>query len=133
LNILAGIFIILLLQILVRKAPGLNWNFKSLSSTQTLTIWNLTAHLSCFIAGMSYDYRLLFIVTASISYLSDSQVSKEISEKYAVAGLLLLSCWLTFLVPVLAPMGDLALEFLTFWLILRILVPIVSTVRGSNA
>jgi hypothetical protein len=133
LNSLVGIFIILLLLILVRKAPGLNWNFKSLSPTQTLTIWNLTAHLSCFIAGMSYDYRLLFIVTASVSYLSEAQLTNRSFEKYAITTLLLVSCWFTFLIPEIAPIGDLTLEILTFWLVFRISAPMISSMRSRSA
>ena len=132
-SVLVGIVIFLALLTLKKRVEELKWDYRSLTPIQTLTIWNLVVHISCCLAGMSYDYRLLFIITAAIGYLRDSELTIQSFEKYAVALMLLLSCWVTFLVPVIAPIGDFALESLTFWLVIRISFPIISSVRSRNA
>jgi hypothetical protein len=126
----AVIFTVAKLRVRVVK---LDWEFGQLTHLQVLTIWYLTVHFSCFIFGMSFDYRLFFIVIASVGFLSDSDLIISNFEKYVISALLLLSCWLTFLVPLFAPIGDLALEGLTFWLLFRIMSPLSASVRRGDA
>ncbi|MCX6445216.1 MAG: hypothetical protein NTY85_06780 [Actinobacteria bacterium] len=114
------------------KVAKLNWESGRLTHLQVLTIWYLTVHFSCFAVGMSYDYRLFFIIFASVGYLSASELIISTVEKYVISALLLLSCWLTFPVPFFAPIGDLALEGLTFWLLFRVMSPLFASVRRGD-
>ena len=80
----------------------------------------LATHLSCYFAGISIDYRLIFIVCGSLSYLS-SVTPNEIwhYEKLAVCGLLLISLWCTDPSDGLQFIGDLSLTLLTLLLTAR--------------
>lgn len=111
---------------------SLDLDINNLSGIQTLTVWALLVHFSCFMFGLSYDYRLLFIIIATLGFLSDPKYLISTRERFSVATLLVLSCWLTFLTPFLAPLGDLALEILTLWLLLRTIIPLATKVGSFN-
>ena len=76
------------------------------------------SHASCYILGMSYDYRLVFLAIATIIYLKClSTKGSHISNLVLV--LLLLSMWLTYPTSFLQPFGDFATEVITIILSIR--------------
>jgi len=95
------------------------WNLELNSQNQIVAIWFLAAHASCFFAGLSYDYRLVFIAISTLAYLSDSKIETNVNERIVLSSLLLISLWFTFLVPEVAPIGDIALEVLTGWMLIQ--------------
>jgi len=79
----------------------------------------LLTHITCFMSGMSFDYRLVFIIAASIYYLSFLVETKNNLERFAVWILLLIGSWLSYPSPGLEPIGDLSVEILTALLLIR--------------
>jgi hypothetical protein len=105
------------------------WNLELSSQNQIVAIWFLAAHVSCFVAGLSYDYRLIFIVISTLAYLSDSKIGTNKNERIVLSSLLLISLWFTFLVPKVAPIGDIALEVLTGWMLIQAFSSIFRNIR----
>lgn len=83
-------------------------------------------HMSCFLLGMSFDYRLIFLAMASIVYVRICRTRKE-SQIILVLGLV--SVWLTYPSNGLEPVGDLATEILTVVLGIRCAQLIKSDMR----
>lgn len=78
----------------------------------------LIVHLSCFFAGVSIDYRQIFLIAATLSYLSAiSHIENQELEKKSLVGLLLISIWCTFPSDGLQLIGDIALTILTLLLL----------------
>jgi hypothetical protein len=105
------------------------WNLELSSQNQIVAIWVLAAHVSCFVAGLSYDYRLIFIVISTLAYISDSKIGTNKNERIVLSSLLLISLWFTFLVPKVAPIGDIALEVLTGWMLIQASSSIFRNIR----
>ena len=78
----------------------------------------LIVHLSCFFTGVSIDYRLIFVIAATLSYLSAiSHIENQELEKKSLVGLLLISIWCTYPSDGLQIIGDIALTILTLLLL----------------
>jgi hypothetical protein len=119
-NNLVGVFIFITLfgtiLYLVKKSSLVTLNnFSMLPSNIYYFYFSvfLIVHLSCFITGVSFDYRLIYIIFAAscfmISY--EKHLFKVVSR--LVYMLLLISIWHSFPSDGLQPIGDLALEILT--------------------
>jgi hypothetical protein len=80
----------------------------------------LLTHISCFILGMSFDYRLIFISTASVIYLKSLSPKNDLDSRLVLV-LTLIAVWLTYPSSGLEPIGDLATEVLTVILGIRFL------------
>lgn len=121
---------------LVHKArkykQELVWNLNTNSRNQVIIIWFLMAHFACFILGLSYDYRLVFIAIAALAYLADREDQIYKIERKILTILLVTSLWFTFLIPKLAPIGDIALEVLTLWIFFQVFIAIMRNIRRKH-
>jgi len=80
----------------------------------------LIVHLSCFFAGISIDYRLIFITTATVSYISSiSTPGNRTAERNLLLGLLLVALWCTYPSNGLQIIGDFSLMVLTSLLVIQ--------------
>jgi hypothetical protein len=70
-------------------------------------------HLSCYFFGMSFDYRLVFFAISGIIYLRSFVEKEDLLSKIVFIGLVI-ALWLTYPSYGLEPIGDLALECVTF-------------------
>jgi hypothetical protein len=77
-------------------------------------------HLSCFMLGMNFDYRLIFLAMASMIYLDSFRKAKD-TNSILILLLTLMSVWLTYPSTGLEPLGDLTTEVLTVVLGIRFL------------
>lgn len=128
---LAGLSIFLVYK--ARRCKGeLVWNLETNSQNQVITIWFLVAHVACFISGLSYDYRLVFIAVATMAYLANRDDYIYRIERKVLTILLISSLWFTFLVPEIAPIGDIALEILTAWIFFQVASAILRTIRRNH-
>jgi hypothetical protein len=74
----------------------------------------LIVHVSCFLAGVSIDYRLIFISAATLSYLGATKsVDMGSSGRKLLLGLLLVSLWCSYPSDGLQIIGDISLSILT--------------------
>ena len=89
-------------------------------------------HLSCFLLGMNFDYRLIFLAMASIIYLTTIHKERDTSSTLVLV-LTLISVWLTYPSTGLEPVGDFTTEILTVILAIRFLQLIKLDVRLKNA
>ena len=106
------------------KKGKINTSLKTIHNPKAYRVFEffLATHLSCYFAGVSIDYRLIFIVCGSLSYLSSLRpIENWCSEKSAVTGLLLVSLWCTYPSDGLQFIGDLSLTLLTLLLAARAL------------
>lgn len=92
----------------------------------------LLTHISCFMLGMSFDYRLIFLAIASVIYL-DSFCTRGDTNTNLIFVLTLISMWLTYPSTGLEPVGDLATEILTVILGIRALQLIRTDLKSINA
>jgi hypothetical protein len=69
-------------------------------------------HLTCFILGMSFDYRLIFLITSALFFIEQTNDAIQPNMKIIYI-LTLLSAWLVYESWVLQIAGDLATELLT--------------------
>jgi hypothetical protein len=92
----------------------------------------LLTHISCFIFGMSYDYRLIFLAIASLIYLNAYCIRLDTTSSFILA-LTLISVWFTYPSTGLEPIGDLATEVLTVLLGVRAMQLIRIDLKFQNA
>ncbi len=92
----------------------------------------LLTHISCFILGMSFDYRLIFISMASVIYLKSFSPKNDLDSRLVLV-LTLIAAWLTYPSPGLEPIGDLATEVLTVILGIRFVQLLKLDLGFSNA
>jgi hypothetical protein len=69
-------------------------------------------HLTCFILGMSFDYRLIFLIASSLFFIGGANENFQPNMRI-IPILTLLSAWLVYESWVLQIAGDLATELLT--------------------
>ena len=62
----------------------------------------LTVFLSCYTAGLNYDYRIIFLIFGALIYLQS--VPSSISKYFKI--LMLLTVWFSFNAGVFQPLGD---------------------------
>lgn len=89
-------------------------------------------HLSCFMLGMNFDYRLIFLAMASIIYLDSFRMAND-SNSILILVLTLISVWLTYPSTGLEPLGDLTTEVLTVILGIRFLQLLKTDLGFQNA
>lgn len=74
----------------------------------------LIVHVSCYLAGVSIDYRLVFISAATLSYLGAiKSVDTGRFEGKSLLGLLMVSLWCSYPSDGLQIIGDISLSILT--------------------
>jgi hypothetical protein len=79
------------------------------AKVRSLYLFMSSAHLICFIAGLSVDYRLIFFLVSApilIELLTNRM-------RYFLAGFFLISAWLSYPAGILQTIGDLALEIVS--------------------
>ena len=91
------------------------------AKVRSLYLFMSSAHLICFIAGLSVDYRLIFfLVSAPILIgLLKSRM------RYFLAGFFLISAWLSYPAGILQTIGDLALEIVSAAQILFMIIYLI--------
>lgn len=77
-------------------------------------------HLTCFLLGMSFDYRLIFLIAATLFFIEKENEGIQLNIK-VIRILTLLSAWLVYESWVLQIVGDLATELLTATLLFSFL------------
>ena len=116
----ASVFLLCLILILVLILIT-RYNFRAnyiLGLQRTSFLFLSSVHISCFVAGLSVDYRLIFYLTSApliITYC-------ENKLKIPIAGLYLLSTWLTYASGNFQPIGDFALGIMTSLIFIYFLV-----------
>ncbi len=89
-------------------------------------------HLSCFMLGVSFDYRLVFLLLASLVYLKLLYVRND-AHSFLIIGLAITSAWLTYPSSGLEPLGDLATEALTVILGINMVKLVKHDFKSRNA
>jgi hypothetical protein len=122
LNHLAGLIIFFLLAMLLLRSRML-LTLKAFdhgqikvykSSFGFLFIVLYVVHLTCYISGTSYDYRLIYVAFSTISLLVFyGQFKLDDLNVRVLVTLLISTLWLSFPSGGLQPLGDLSLEVLT--------------------
>jgi hypothetical protein len=90
-----------------------------------------STHIACFSLGMSYDYRLIFIVGATGALLSSNCKLSDQQKRMTVA-LLTSLVWCSYNSGQLQIVGNVALEFLTAWYLLVTYNHLRNFVRKAN-
>ena len=116
---LIGIFIFGLTVLLISRSSRIPKDIlpsdQSSYQTRNITFFLLfSTHLACFSLGMSYDYRLIFIIGASGALLSSGC---NLSGHQVRAITILLTCmvWCSYNSGQLQIIGNVTLEFVTAW------------------
>ena len=102
----------------------------SIASTSVGTSTDRT--LTCYLLGMNYDYRLIFILLASVIYLrSLSDQKSQLWKQFLMV--LILCLWFTYPSSGLEPIGDLALEVISVILAIRFIQLLQFDLTFKNA
>ncbi len=109
-NNISGLAILLLVvlvtSLLLKNRKMFATSFDNGHRTKRLLFYVfLITHISCFMLGMSFDYRLIFLAIASIIYL-DSFCTRGDTNTNLIFVLTLISMWLTYPSTGLEPVGD---------------------------
>jgi hypothetical protein len=91
------------------------------AKVRSLYLFMSSAHLICFIAGLSVDYRLIFLLV-SAPILIGLLTSRM---RYFLAGFFLISAWLSYPAGILQTIGDLALEIVSAAQILFMIIYLI--------
>lgn len=114
-----GLFFLLSVVLILKKRKILESSFiKNFNGAPFMFF--TTAHVSCFYFGMSFDYRMIFLVGSVFSYLAIVDKNRVTLERPSLQISLLLSLWLSFAAPGLEPLGDLAIQIMTTFLAIRL-------------
>lgn len=89
-------------------------------------------HLSCFMLGVSFDYRLVFLLLASLVYLKLVCVRND-AHSILIIGITIMTAWLTYPSSGLEPLGDLATEALTVILGLQMVQLVKRDLKSRHA
>jgi hypothetical protein len=91
-----------------------------------------STHLSCYLLGMSFDYRLVFYALSSIIYVSSlSTENGKLSSIFLM--MFTLAMWLTYASTGLEPLGDLFIEITTLILGIRFAQLLMIDLKQKNA
>ena len=102
------------------------------STDRTLFYLLFASHLTCYLLGMNYDYRLIFILLASVIYLrSLSDQKSQLWKQFLMV--LILCLWFTYPSSGLEPIGDLALEVISVILAIRFIQLLQFDLTFKNA
>jgi hypothetical protein len=71
--------------------------------------------ITCYFAGMSYDYRIFFLIVACI--IEFIRLNQEGYRSIAFVVFSLLTCWLSLASGEFQPFGDVSLGFLIVYFI----------------
>jgi hypothetical protein len=81
------------------------------NSARIFFIYVTIIHLFCFVAGMNFDYRLVFLLLGNLTLIYSTNLPKSIITLIGVA--LMCSLWLSFNLHELQPLGDFFILFLS--------------------
>ena len=122
-NVLTGLafsgFILMLISVAAVAHLRTNNYFGSISTVIHRNLYQLfeyllIVHTSCYLAGVSIDYRLVFILSATLSYLGATKsVDTRSFERKLLLGLLIISLWCSYPSDGLQIIGDISLSILT--------------------
>ena len=133
---LIGIFIFGLTILLISRSPRIPKHIllsdQSFYQTRNITFFLLfSTHLACFTLGMSYDYRLIFIIGASGALLS-SGCNLSVHQVRKIIIFLTCMVWCSYNSGQLQIIGNVMLEFLTAWYLIVTYNHLKSFVRKSD-
>lgn len=131
---LAILFAFLLLTLMaMKKSSALQPSKTSEEVKEKTLLYSLFGtHLSCFLLGVSFDYRLVFLLLASLVYLRRVCVRND-AHSNLIIGLTIMSAWLTYPSSGLEPLGDLAAEALTVILGIQMVKLVKYDLKFRNA
>jgi len=81
-------------------------------------IFNLVTHITCYILGMSFDYRLIFLATSSVILVCGSTLALFYRQIVAASTLVIL--WTSVNLQLLQPLGDVLIGVVTALSIIQI-------------
>lgn len=81
-------------------------------------IFSLVTHITCYILGMSFDYRLIFLATSTVLLVYGSTLSLIYRQIVAVLTLVIL--WTSVDLQLLQPLGDMLIGVITAISIIQI-------------
>lgn len=88
------------------------------SYLREIYVFNLVTHVTCYVLGMSFDYRLVFLATSCVLLIFNDQVSKNYQRILAVA--LLVTLWTSANILFLQPLGDIIIGILTAFFTIQV-------------
>lgn len=95
---------------------------------RSLYLFMSSAHLICFIAGLSVDYRLIFFIV-SAPILIGLLTSRM---RYFLSGFFFISAWLSYPAGIFQTLGDLALEIVSAAQILFMIVYLIKAKKSRK-
>jgi hypothetical protein len=117
LSLVLGLLLFFIAIFIVRKllikydADGSQFLVFKSPAAEVLFIYATTLHLFCFLAGMNFDYRLVFLLLSNLLVIYGTNSSKRIRIVVGVS--LLASLSLSYNLHELQPLGDLFILFLS--------------------
>jgi len=85
------------------------------SSSGKIQMYFIFVFITCYFAGMSYDYRIFFLIVACI--IEFIRLNQEGYRSIAFVVFSLLTCWLSLASGEFQPFGDVSLGFLIVYFI----------------
>lgn len=110
--LLAGILVLLAIERVIPRFKDLASSTHLNSTTmETLFLHFIVVHTGCYVIGMSFDYRLIFLVLANLILILKSRLSYQVRNTLAISTLVIL--WTSVNLQILQPLGDLLIGFYT--------------------
>ena len=117
LGICVTVILVIFLKSLIPKSSLDEIEIKLSSTNEFFAFFSSIVFLSCFFAGMNFDYRLVFLIPA-LSFVSEIR-SSVLTRSYLI--LFLIAFLFSFSVKILQPIGDLAVNLLVAFMLLFVL------------
>jgi hypothetical protein len=90
------------------------------------------SHISCFLLGVSFDYRLVFFTMCSLIFINSFSACTRQSKSIFMS-VFTLAIWLTYASTGLEPLGDLFLEIATVYLGIHFVQFVKHDMKVQNA
>ncbi len=88
------------------------------SYLREIYLFNLVVHITCYVLGMSFDYRLVFLVTSCVLLIFSDYVSKF--HKQCLASAVLIILWTSANILFLQLLGDIVIGILTAFFVVQV-------------
>jgi hypothetical protein len=127
------IVVIVLTLVVLKRLKMLSPEPTAVHRNERVLFYSLfSTHVSCYLFGMSIDYRLIFLSLASLIYLRHTSQQFDLDSR-TILVLAVMSVWLTFPSSGLEPFGDIATEVLTVILGIRFIQLMKIDLESKNA
>jgi len=119
--IILSVCVMLMYYLLSKYEPIVLNNNLIPTKLQSIYLFMSSAHLICFIVGLSVDYRLIFFIVSAPLLIG--MFTSRI--RYFLAGSFLISTWFSYPAGFFQTIGDLALEIVSSVQILSIIIYLI--------